>query len=100
MTGRAIAALLAVVIAGEAPARAAGLTSPEPLARAYELILDARYDEAEQQLRGACGPAPSTGCLVLRAVSAYWQLLADPNDTSHDVSVLEKINAAIASADA
>ena len=34
-----------------APAHAVGLTSPDQLAKTYELILDARFDEAEQQLK-------------------------------------------------
>src|SRR5437762_10493984 len=71
-----------------APLHATGLTNPEPLAKAYELILDARTAEAEQQLTQACGPAPATGCLVLRAVAAYWQLLSDPENTSQDAAVL------------
>ena len=89
-----------------APLRATGLTNPEPLSKAYELILDARADEAAQQLRTACGPASlrgvsgATPCLVLDAVAAYWQLLSDPENTSHDAAVLAKTNAAIASAEA
>jgi tetratricopeptide (TPR) repeat protein len=83
-----------------APLGAAGLTNPEPLAKAYDLILDARGDEAAQQLRTACGPAPATGCLVLQAVAAYWQLLSDPENTSHDAEVLRKVDAAVASAEA
>jgi tetratricopeptide (TPR) repeat protein len=94
------AILVLAAILAAAPLYAAGLTNPEPLAKAYDLILDARPDEAEQQLRTACGPAPPTGCLVLRAVSAYWQLLSDPDDTSHDAAVLAKADAAIASAEA
>src|ERR1700737_2957822 len=62
----ALAALFAWVTA-VAPVHAVGLTSPEPLAKTYELILDARFDEAEQQLKQACGPAPAAGCQVLRA---------------------------------
>jgi len=81
------------------PMYAAGLTNPEPLAKAYEFILDARPDEAELQLQQACGPAPPTGCLVLQAVSAYWQVLSDPDNTSRDAAVLAKANAAIASAE-
>jgi tetratricopeptide (TPR) repeat protein len=82
------------------PLRAAGLTSPEPLAKAYDLILDARFDEADQQLTQACGPAPPTGCEVLRAVSQYWQALFDPENTSHDQAVLARANTAISSAEA
>jgi tetratricopeptide (TPR) repeat protein len=94
----AILVVLAALV--PAPLRATGLTNPEPLSKAYELILDARNDEAAQQLRTACGPAPATGCLVLDAVAAYWQLLSDPDNTSRDAVVLAKANAAIASADA
>jgi tetratricopeptide (TPR) repeat protein len=93
-----VAALSAAFVV--ATPQAAGLTNPEPLAKAYELILDARTDEAEQHLRRTCGAVPSTGCLVLQAVSAYWRLLADPEDTSHDAAVLGKTNDAVASAEA
>jgi tetratricopeptide (TPR) repeat protein len=101
--------ILAVTLMAAAmavPLQAAGLTNPEPLAKAYELILDARADEAEQQLRQACGPSVNSGasgataCLVLEAVSAYWQLLADPDNTGRDAAVLAKANTAIASAEA
>ena len=93
------AGILALVIAMP-PLHAAGLTSPEGLARAYELVLDARFDQADEQLMVACGPAPPTGCEVLRAVSQYWQLLFDPENTSHDQAALTRTNAAIASAEA
>ena len=95
----ALAALFAWVTA-VAPVHAAGLTSPEPLAKTYELILDARFDEAEHQLKQACGPTPVAGCQVLRAVSLYWQLLFDPEDKSRDPAVLTSANTAIASAEA
>jgi tetratricopeptide (TPR) repeat protein len=92
--------LILLAVGLSAPLKAAGLTNPEPLAKAYELILDARADEAEQQLRQACGPAPATACLVLQAVSGYWQLLADPDNTSRDPAVLTKVNTAVTSAEA
>jgi tetratricopeptide (TPR) repeat protein len=79
---------------------AAGLTAPEPLAKAYELILDARFEEAERQLKQACGAAPPTACDVIRAVSDYWRLLLDPENTSRDAALLAKINASIASGEA
>jgi hypothetical protein len=92
--------LIAAIAA--APA-AAALTNPEPLARAYDLILDARMDEAAQLLRTACGQppaAPAVPCQVLQAVAAYWQLLSDPEDATRDATVLAKVNAAVASAEA
>ena len=79
---------------------AAGLTAPEPLARAYELILDARFEEARGQLEGACPPAPATACLVIGAVAAYWNLLLDQENTAGDTALMKQIDAAIASAEA
>ena len=78
---------------------AAGLTSPEPLAKAYELILDARFDEAHRQLQQACPPAPRAACQVLDAVADYWQILLDEHDTSRDAQLIGKIDASIASAE-
>lgn len=98
---RTIPVLVALVTAFEgASVYAAALTAPEPLAKAYELILDARFDEARRQLKQACGPAPSTACEVIAAVSDYWQLLLDPERTSRDAALLAKINASIASGEA
>ena len=79
---------------------AADLTSPEPLTAAYELILDARFDEAEQQLGRACPPAPRPACDVLRAVASYWRLLQDPEATLGDTALLARIDASIASTEA
>lgn len=83
-----------------APARAAGLTSPEPLQRAYELILNARFDEARKQLQQSCPPAPPVGCQVLDAVADYWQILLDQEDTSRDIPLVAKIDASIVSSEA
>ncbi len=83
-----------------APAGAAGLTSPEPLVKAYDLILDARFAEAERQLTVSCPPAPQPACAVIGAVNDYWRLLLNPEDTSRDAALLERINASIASTEA
>jgi tetratricopeptide (TPR) repeat protein len=83
-----------------APAAAAGLTSPEPLVAAYELILGGRFDEAERQLKSACPPAPQPGCDVIGAVNDYWRVLLNPEDTSRDAALLNRINAAIGSTEA
>ncbi|HEV3216676.1 MAG TPA: hypothetical protein VGZ27_13175 [Vicinamibacterales bacterium] len=93
------ASMLAVTIALTPALHAAGLTAPDPLAKAYDLILDAQFDQIDGQLQRACGPAPPTSCEVLRAVSQYWQLLFDPENTGHDQAVLRQANAAIASAE-
>jgi tetratricopeptide (TPR) repeat protein len=87
-------------LATPAPGRAAGLTAPGPLVKAYELILDARFEEAERQLANACPPAPETACEVIGAVAQYWNLLLDQENTAGDAALLKRINAAIASAEA
>jgi tetratricopeptide (TPR) repeat protein len=93
-------AVLLLCLSFSTSADAAGLTSPEPLTKAYDLILDARFDEAERQLRQACPPAPSPACEVLGAVSDYWRLLLDPENTTRDVPLRKRIDTAIASTEA
>lgn len=96
--GRLAASLVFTLLA--APAGAAGLTSPEPLVRTYELILDGRFAEAERQLQQACPPAPQPACDVIGAVNDYWRLLLNPEDTSRDAALLARINGAIGAAEA
>jgi tetratricopeptide (TPR) repeat protein len=67
---------------------------------AYDLILDARFDEADRQLKTACPPAPQPACDVIGSVNAYWRLLLNPEDTSGDAALMTRINAAIASGEA
>lgn len=91
--------LAAAAVAFPVSLPAAGLTSPEPLQHAYELILDARFDEAHQRLQHACPPAPPVACEVLDAVADYWQILLDPENTSGDARLTVKIDKSIASAE-
>ena len=93
-----VGSLLLVLLA--APAAGAGLTSPEPLVKAYDLVLAAAFDEAEQQLKSACPPAPKPACDVIGAVNDYWRLLLNPEETSRDAALLNRINAAIDSTEA
>ena len=79
------------------PVQSAGLTSPEQLVKAYELILDARFPEAERQLKQACPPAPLPACEVIAAVADYWRLLLDPEDASGDVALMRRIDTSISS---
>jgi tetratricopeptide (TPR) repeat protein len=89
--------LFAAVLCSGIHVGAAGLTSPEPLTKAYDLILDARFEEAHRQLQQACPPAPRPACEVLDAVADYWQILLDQENTSRDAKLIGKINASIAS---
>ena len=99
MSSRVVATSL-LVTSLSASAGAAGLTSPEPLVKAYELILDGRFDEADHQLKQACPPAPRPACDVIAAVNDYWRLLLNPDDTGRDAALLNRINAAIGAAEA
>jgi tetratricopeptide (TPR) repeat protein len=69
-------------------------------ASADAVILDARFDEADRQLKSACPPAPQPACDVIGAVNDYWRLLVNPEDTSHDSALMARINAAITSGEA
>ncbi|MSO56694.1 MAG: hypothetical protein EXQ55_07205 [Acidobacteria bacterium] len=102
MISRARLGVIAVLccLAGPLPAAAAGLTSPESLAKAYELILDARFEEAERRIKEACPPAPSPACEVIWAVAGYWRLLLDPENTSGDAALMSRIAGSIASTEA
>ena len=98
------AGLVAVMFVLPRPSRhpvdGSRLTSPEPLAKAYELILDARFEEAERQIRQACPPAPSPACEVIGAVADYWRLLLDQESTARDAALMKRIEASIASTEA
>jgi tetratricopeptide (TPR) repeat protein len=97
---RRSAAAALLLLLSSAPSAAAGLTSPAPLVKAYELILDARFDEAERQLKAACPPAPQPACDVIGAVNDYWRLMLNPEETSRDAALLARINTAIDAAEA
>lgn len=77
-----------------------GLTAAPALARAYEAILDARFEAVPALLDEACGPAPPEACQVLEAVSAWWRIQLDPFNTTRDAVFQLKVEAAIAAATA
>jgi len=66
------------------PDRPPILRGENGLIRAYDLILDARFDLVDAELRRACGPAPPEACDVLAATALWWRILADPYDRSLD----------------
>ena len=57
------------------PRSAAPLRGLDGLARAYDFILDARFDQVDAELRRACGPAPAGS---LRGAQCHRALVADP----------------------
>ena len=76
-----------------------GLTGGAQLARVYDTIFDAQFDEVPAELERACPPAPNEVCRVLDAVALWWQIQLNPLDPALDEEFLERINYAIAGAE-
>jgi tetratricopeptide (TPR) repeat protein len=91
----ALALLLTWAGPGSSPQAAATLTGLPGLKAAYDAVLDARFDRAEEALRMTCGPAPREACDVLEATSLWWQILLDPRDRRLDATFGRKVDAAI-----
>jgi tetratricopeptide (TPR) repeat protein len=77
-----------------------GFTGLPALQSAYDLILDAQFDDAEAAIARACGAAPPEACLVLEATRLWWRILQDPRDRSFDAAFLRAAGQAIAAAEA
>lgn len=87
--------LLAADRAGAQP----GLTAAAQVARAYDLILDADFDQLARVLPETCPPAPMVACSGLKAVSLWWQIQLDLDNRSLDAAFLSAVNGAIAEAE-
>lgn len=96
-----VAGLLALLGAAQPTAHgAAQLQGGEALVRAYDVILDARFDQVEPELRRACGPAPQEACDVLNATALWWRILLDPENHALDRPFETAVNHAIATTEA
>jgi tetratricopeptide (TPR) repeat protein len=73
-----------------------GLTAAPELARVYDAIFDARFDEVPSLVARACGPAPGEACRLLEAVAIWWRIQLDPVDTARDADFRARVEAAIA----
>src|SRR6188472_3905056 len=91
--------VLSVAAATMAPP-ARDIRGVEALARAYDFILEARFDQVEAELRRACPPAPTEACEVLGATSLWWQILVDPESRELDDEFSAAVDRAIASTEA
>ena len=81
------AVLLAALLMWPLPdsrASTESLRGVEGLARAYDAILDARFDDVRAELSRACGPAPAEACDVIAATALWWQILLDPENRDLD----------------
>lgn len=89
--------LTAVFAAFAAPRPAAPyeLRGVEGLARAYDFILEARFDQVDAELRRACGPAPAEACDVLSATALWWRIMLDPESRALDAEFTATADRAI-----
>src|SRR4030095_7909399 len=101
--GRHCAVILLALVGAAAVlgARPAGpIRGVDGLARAYDFILEARFDQADAELRRACGPAPPEACDVLNATAIWWKILLDPESRELDDEFSTAVERAIDSTDA
>jgi tetratricopeptide (TPR) repeat protein len=91
-------AMVALLAAQPQPIR--GLTGAPGLARAYDAIFDARFDEVPRLVGAACPPAPPEACRLLDADAVWWQIQLDPLNTRHDADFQTRVEAAIDAAQA
>ena len=76
------------------------LRGEDALVRAYEFILDSRFDQVDAELRRACGPAPPEACNVLEATALWWQIQLDPESRALDAEFTASVERAIRTAQA
>jgi hypothetical protein len=97
--------ILGALAAGDAAPAAAqaitGLTAAPQLARVYDAIFDARFDDVAPLLAKTCpAPAPREACQLLEVVALWWRIQLDPQDRSRDAAFTARADAAIAAAEA
>ncbi len=76
------------------------LRGEDALVRAYEFILDSRFDQVDAELRRACGPAPAEACNVLEATALWWRIQLDPENRGLDSAFSASVERAIRTAEA
>ena len=75
------------------------LSEPASVAAVYDLILDARFDQAAARLQNTCPPVPAPACQVLAAVSLWWHIQIDPDVRTLDGPLNSAAQDAIAAAE-
>jgi tetratricopeptide (TPR) repeat protein len=92
----AVAAALAVsTSAPHLGAQGSGLTGGAQVARAYDVIMDARFAELPSRLSETCPPAPTEVCQLLAIVGTWWQIQLDPHNRGRDEVFQKQVTLAI-----
>ena len=81
-----------------ATAQQRGITAAPVIARAYDLILDADFDQLKKTLPSTCPPAPMVACLGLEALSLWWQIQLDLDNRQLDAAFMAAVERAIVEA--
>ena len=77
------------------------LRGENALIRAYDFILEARFDQVDAELRRACaGSAPPEACDVLEATALWWRIQLDPEGRALDAEFSAAVDRAIRTAEA
>ena len=94
--------LLQLLLSGSAGAQTSRLTAGPQLARVYDAIVDARFDQIPGLLTQTCGPtlAPPEACQLLDVVALWWQIQLDPKNRMHDERFRTRSDAVIATIEA
>jgi len=90
----AVCLVVSSAAAGSLTPANSNLAEAARLRDVYDLILDARFDQAAAQLSKTCPPAPAGACAALGAVSLQWQILIEPESRQID----QRLKAAAAEA--
>jgi len=90
-------------------AQPGGLSAAPLVARTYDAVLDARFDEVPELLAATCSPAqpgprddkaPAEACRVLDALALWWEMRLDVHDRSRDQAFGEKVETALTATEA
>jgi hypothetical protein len=88
-------AISALSVGATQPAQT-GITAASTVAKAYELIHDANFEQFEKTLPSVCPPAPMAACHGLESLNLWWQIQLDLESRHLDAKFLSTVNAAIA----
>jgi tetratricopeptide (TPR) repeat protein len=68
------------------------------VARVYDAILDARFEEVGPLAARTCPPVPVEACQLLEAVAIWWRIQLAPHDRSRDAAFRTRVDGALVAA--